>query len=259
MDLLIHEKQRVLHITLNRQGKRNALTAEMCCGIVNAVHGVQEREEIGCILLSAAGSVFCAGMDLDEAADPNGPDLLKVHEQLFSIGINSRKPIVVSVNGAALGGGLGLVAQGHVVMTSELAAFGLPEIRVGLWPFVVFRAVEAAVGARRTLQLSLTAALFHPPEAQKWGIVHQVCPHAELADRSKVMAREIAKASPLAVSSGMRYFRASRGKSWEESGALAAELREKLMDSADFKEGIAAFKEKRDPHWPSMPSSFYEH
>jgi enoyl-CoA hydratase/carnithine racemase len=258
MDLLVHEKHRVLHLTLNRQGKRNALTADMCSGMVRAVADAQERSDIGCILLSAAGSVFCAGMDLDEAAQADGEKLFQAHDDVFSIGATSVKPVVICVNGAALGGGLGLVAQGHVVIASDLAVFGLPEIRLGLWPFVVYRAVEAALGARRTLQLSLTGDLFQPAEALEWGLVDRVCPSVELADRGKAIARELAKASPLALAAGMRYFQGSRGKSWKEAGEFAARLRTELMASADFKEGIAAFKQKREPRWPSMPPEFYK-
>jgi enoyl-CoA hydratase/carnithine racemase len=247
MDLLVHEKHRVLHLTLNRQGKRNALTADMCSGIVRAVAEAQERSDIGCILLSAAGSVFCAGMDLDEAAQADGEKLFQAHDDVFSIGATSLKPVVVCVN-----------AQGHVVIASDLAVFGLPEIRLGLWPFVVYRAVEAALGARRTLQLSLTGDLFQPAEALEWALVDRVCPSVELADRGKAIARELAKASPLALAAGMRYFQGSRGKSWKEAGEFAARLRTELMASEDFKEGIAAFKQKREPRWPSMPPEFYK-
>jgi enoyl-CoA hydratase/carnithine racemase len=257
MDLLVDEKHRVLHLTLNRQGKRNALTAAMCTGIVRAIGEVQERNDIGCILLSAAGSVFCAGMDLDETADADAARLFEAHDDLFNIGATSRKPLVICVNGAALGGGLGLVAQGHVVIASELAVFGLPEIRIGLWPFVVYRAMEAAIGDRRTLELSLTGDLFQPAQALAWGLVHRICPSVELADRGKAIARDLAKASPLALASGMEYFQGSRGKSWKEAGELAAALRPSLMASEDFKEGIAAFKQKREPRWPSMPPEFY--
>jgi enoyl-CoA hydratase/carnithine racemase len=258
MDLLVNEKHRVLHLTLNRQGKRNALTAEMCSGIVRAIGEAQDRSDIGCILLSAAGSVFCAGMDLDEAAQADGEQLFQAHDDVFSIGATSLKPLVVCVNGAALGGGLGVVAQGHVVIASDLAVFGLPEIRLGLWPFVVYRPVEAALGTRRTLQLSLTGDLFQPAQALDWGLVHWICPSVELADRGKAIARELAKASPRAIASGMEYFQGSRGKSWKEAGELAAGLRAGLMSSDDFKEGIAAFKQKREPRWPSIPPEFYK-
>jgi enoyl-CoA hydratase/carnithine racemase len=259
MDLLIHEKQRILHLHLNRQSKRNALTAKMCADIVEKIRGAQNRSEIGCIVISAAGSVFCSGMDLDEATDPEGPDLIQVHEELFTLGATSVKPILVTVNGPALAGGLGLVAQGHVVIVSEGAVFGLTEIRIGLWPFVVYRAVEGALGERRTLELSLSGRLFHADEALNWGLAHQVCPAAELADRARVIARDLAKCSPAAVAAGMRYFQESRGKSLREAGDLAARLRSTLTQSDDFKEGIAAFKHKREPHWPSMPADFYTH
>jgi enoyl-CoA hydratase/carnithine racemase len=258
MDLLIQEKHRVLQIVLNAQAKRNALTSAMCTDIVEAVEQAQHREDIGCVLISSAGSVFCSGMDLDEAADPQGPDLQHVHERLFSIGATSIKPIVVAVNGAALGGGLGLVAQGHVVMSSELAMFGLPEIRIGLWPFFVYRAMEAAIGGRRTLQLSLTGHFFNPDRGVEWGLVHEICPSAELIDRSKALSRELARSSPLAIAAGLQYVHGSREKSWVESGRLAAALRAKLMESDDFKEGLAAFKAKREPHWPAMPANFYQ-
>jgi enoyl-CoA hydratase/carnithine racemase len=257
MHLLASHKQRVLHLTLNRPDKRNALDAEMCSGIVSAIEDAQNRTDIGCILISAHGSVFCSGMDLDEAIGPDASKLSLIHEELFTIGANSLKPIVVCVGGAALGGGLGLVAQGHVVLAAEGAAFALTEIRVGLWPFLVYRSVEAALGPRRTLELSLTAQIFHSRDAFEWGLVHQVCPPAEALERAKGLAREIAKASPAAISTGMRFVRESRGKSFRENGELAASLRDELMQSDDFKEGVAAFKHKREPHWPSMPRENY--
>lgn len=257
MDLLIDRKCRVLHITLNRPNKRNALTSAMCSEIVEAVASAQKEHDAGSILISAVGQVFCAGMDLDEAAEGQGDQSAAIHDELFTIGANSLKPIVVCVNGPALGGGLGLVAQGHVVMAAQGSVFGLPEIRIGLWPFLVYRAVEAAVGPRRTLELSLTGRAFPAHDALLWGLVHQVCPAAEMVDRAKALARDLAKASPQAIAAGMQHFHASRGKSWKESGELAIALRGKLMESADFKEGYAAFKDKREPYWPSMPHEFY--
>jgi enoyl-CoA hydratase/carnithine racemase len=257
-EISVHRKHRVLEINLNRPEKRNALTLEMCSAIAHAVASAQNGDDIAAILIHASGQVFCAGMDLDEAIHPNHPELVSAHESLFTMGATSLKPIVICVNGPALGGGVGLVAQGHVVMAAESAVFGLPEIRVGLWPFLVYRSVEAALGARRTLELSLVGRSFHAPEALDWGLVHQLCPVAEVCDRANALARDLAKASPRAIAAGMQYFRDSRGKSPEEAGALAAALRAELMASDDFKEGCTAFKEKREPHWPSMPPGFYE-
>jgi enoyl-CoA hydratase/carnithine racemase len=253
VNLLIDHKCRVLHLTLNRPDKRNALNSEMCSKIVDAIASAQNSQEVGSILISAVGQVFCAGMDLDEAVGPASTDLAEVHEKLFTAGANSLKPIVVCVNGAALGGGLGLVTQGHAVIAADGSVFGLTEMRVGLWPFLVYRAVEEALGARRTLELSLTARVFSTHDALHWGLVHHICPPTEAAHRAGAIARDLAKASPLAIEAGMRYVRESREKSWKEAGELATSLRIKVMESADFREGYAAFKEKREPHWPSMP------
>jgi len=255
-ELLIHQKHRILHVTLNRPEKRNALTCDMCSGIAAAVASAQNREDIGAVFIAAAGQVFCAGMDLEEAALPHH-NLASAHEELFTMGANSLKPIIMSVNGPALGGGLGLVAQGHIVLAAESAVFGLPEIRIGLWPFLVYRSIEAALGPRRTLELSLVGRVFHAPEALQWGLVHQICPASEVCERANALARDVAKASPRAIAAGMQYFRDSRGKSSQQAGEVAAALRTALMASGDFQEGCAAFKEKREPRWPSMPPGFY--
>jgi enoyl-CoA hydratase/carnithine racemase len=254
-DILVHDHYRVLHLTLNRPTKRNALTLQMCRDIIKAVKSAEDRNDIGCILITANGSVFCAGMDLSE--NPPVNELLEVHEELFTLGARAKKPIVIGVNGAALAGGLGLVAQGHVVLASPNAVFGLPEIRIGFWPFVVYRSVEAALGKRRTLELSLLGTSFQASQALDWGLVHQIHAMSELHDTSKGVAREIAKSSPLAIASGMQYVQEAEEKSAAEAGEIAAKLRAHLMASADYNEGTAAFREKREPHWPSMPLDFY--
>ena len=257
MGLLIERKGRVLHVSLNRPEKRNALDLETCTGIVDAVKSVQEDPRIGSILIDAVGPVFCSGIDLDEALRVPPEQLAAVHEELFNIGCFSLKPIVVSVNGSALSGGFGLAAQGHIVLVSEGAVFGLTEVRIGFWPFAVYRSVEAAIGSRRTLELSLMGRVIHAQDALNWGLAQQVSPPFELADRAMALARDLAKSSPAAMSAGLRYRRDSQGKSKEEAKELANNLRSKLIAGDDFKEGCAAFKERRDPHWPSMPEGFY--
>jgi enoyl-CoA hydratase/carnithine racemase len=212
MTLTVERKHRVLHIILNRPEKRNALTSEMCTGIVDAIRSAQDDPHVGSILLSSAGPVFCAGMDVDEALSTSHTQLADLHDDLFSIGFHSKKPIIACVCGAALGGGVGLAAQGHIVLVSENAVFGLTEIRLGLWPFLVYRSVEAAIGPRRTLELSLTGRTFNASDALRWGLAHQVCPPAETFDRAKGVAREISKESQSAIEAGLEYYHRSRGK-----------------------------------------------
>lgn len=252
MSLLIEREDRVLHVTLNRPDKRNALNTSLCEKLVAAIEGVQNDSSVGAILLDAAGKVFCAGMDLDEAVSHPANHSLAVHERLFSLGRESVKPIVISVQGAALGGGTGLVAQGHVVVAAQGALFGLTEMRLGLWPFLIDRAMEVALGPRRTLELSLTARVFSAADALTWGLVHQVALPFELEDRARAIARGIAGSSRVALESGMEYLRRSAGANWVARGALAAEYRVRVVNSTDFREGVAAFREHREPQWPSL-------
>lgn len=259
MQLIVERRRRILHLTLNRPEKRNALTSGMCQAIVDAVESAQSDDEIAAVLLAANGQVFCAGMDLDEASDLDSSELDKVHERLFTLGTTSRKPIVVCVNGAALGGGLGLVAQGHVVTASAGAVFGLTEIRIGLWPFLIYRSVEAAIGARRTLELSLTSRLFNSHDALNWGLVQTIAAAGEVCDRARGLAIDLAKTSPAALRLGMQYVQQARGLDPDSAATLAKQLRGQLMETDDFKEGYAAFKGRREPRWPSMPHGFYDY
>ena len=134
---------------------------------------------MGAILLTANGKAFCAGMDLAEIAQAaHAEEIDAVHEQLFTIGARLAKPLVAGVHGAALGGGTGLVANCHIVVAGPEASFGLTEIRLGLWPFLVYRAVAGALGERRTLELSLTGRIFGPGEARDLGLAHEVAEDA---------------------------------------------------------------------------------
>src|SRR3954470_7169063 len=140
--------RRVLRLTLNRPEKRNALNAALCRALVNAIEEGERDTQVGAILLSGAGTSFCSGMDLSEMLTPAESSLEPLHERLFTIGRAATKPIVAAVHGPALAGGTGVAANAHIVIASDDATFGLTEMRIGLWPFVIFRAVVAAVGER---------------------------------------------------------------------------------------------------------------
>jgi enoyl-CoA hydratase/carnithine racemase len=258
MNLRIEREDRVLHITLDRPEKRNALTAEMCSQLVKSMDEVQDDPNIGSILIDSEGAVFCAGMDLEEAANSNNIHRLATHERLFTYGSTAKKPVVVCVKGPALGGGMGLAVQGHVVIAAQGSLFGLTEIRVGLWPFLIYRSIEAAIGPRRAMELSLTGRAIATNDALSWGVIQQVTPPFEADDRAGAVARDLAWSSPVAIAAGLEYVRESRGESWAKQGELAVAQRAKVLHGADFKEGVRAFKEHRAAHWPAMPNAAYD-
>ncbi len=245
--LLVSREGRLLRLTLTRAEKRNALNAELCQAIVEACE--TNDPSVGAVLLDAEGKVFCAGMDLTEVRTV---DPAEWHERLFTMGARMTKPLVVAVSGPALAGGLGLVANAHVAICAQGSSFGLTEVRIGLWPFVVYRSVVDAVGHRRTLELSLTGRIFGPNEALQYGLIHEVVPAIELDDRATAMAQMLANWSPEGIARGLDFVRRSRGLDLAAGGALAGRMRAENFGSPDFIEGLDAFEGRRPPVWPSV-------
>ena len=250
--LQISREGRVLLLALNRPEKRNALNLDLCRALGDGLDAAEADPGVGAVLLSGNGRSFCAGMDLNEVLSRESGPINEVHERIFTAGIRMTKPVVAAVHGAALAGGTGLAANCHIVVAAEDATFGLTEIRLGLWPFIIFRSVAAAVGERRATELALTGRIFGSGEAREYGLVHHLVASADLMARARDIAGAIAEASPTAVRSGLAFVRDARGKTWEEAGALARRMRNEVFRSADFEEGIRAFQEKRRPAWPSL-------
>ncbi len=250
-NLEISREERVLRVTLNRPEKRNALSLEMCRELAAALEGAEGDGAIGAVLLEAKGNVFCAGMDLDEALEGAADEHAAVHERIFTIGARLRVPVIAAVAGPALGGGLGLVANAHIVVAAQGSSFGLTEIRLGMWPFVVYRAVAAAVGERRALELSLSGRIFGTEEALAWGLAHHTAPAFELDDRAWHIASTVSNFSRDTIRRGMAFVSESRTTNAEEQALLAAAARKPVFEGADFREGIEAFREKRLPRWNS--------
>jgi enoyl-CoA hydratase/carnithine racemase len=231
---------RLLRLTLARPEKRNALDAALCRELIDAVETANPAGT-GAILLDAEGPSFCSGMDLNDSLQTDPAELASLHERLFTLGRRSRVPIVAHVQGHAIAGGMGLVSNAHVVIANEDARFGLTELRVAMWPFLIYRAVEEALGARRTLGWTLSASLYSAAEAREAGLVHSI----GTAETALATARELADRLPGAVRLGMRYYRESRGLDHDASGTLAARLRTELMAAPAYAEAVQQFRDRK--------------
>lgn len=244
---------RVLRLTLDRPEKRNALNMQLSRALVETVRDAARDPSIGAIVLAATGKGFCAGMDLQELVVTGATEEINaLHEQLFTLGARTAKPLIAAVQGAAMGGGTGLVANCHIVIAEPDASFGLTEIRLGLWPFLVFRAVAMGLGERRTVELALTGRIFTPVEAREFGLVHEIA--SDALGRAMQVAESVASFSPTAIHNGLSFVEEVRGMGWEDAGRVARRIRDWVFTTPDFQEGLRAFQEKRPPRWPSIYS-----
>ncbi len=250
--LVVERDQRVLHVTLNRPEKRNALNQELCKQLLDAFDEAESDSGIGAILLDAKGSVFCSGMDLDEALEAGPTAGLEIHEQLFTVGTRIAKPIICAVSGPAIAGGMGLVANAHIVIAAHGASFGITELRIGMWPYLISRALVNAMGERRTLELTLTTRVFGAGEAREYGLVHHVLPPIEVDERAQNIAQQVAESSTVVMRFGMAYTHQARLVDGQRAGQVALALRAENFRHLDFAEGVRALKEKRRPEWPSL-------
>ncbi len=230
---------RVLQLSLNRPGKRNALNAALSKALVDSLDAADADPGVGAILLRGNGPSFCAGMDLREALENDSDPLAGVHEQLFTTIMRLRKPLIAAVHGTTLAGGTGLVANAHIVVASPDAQFGLTEIRIGLWPVLVFRACALAMGERRATELSLTGRLIAAGEALQYGLVTEIAPDPHA--RALEIATMLSGYSANALGAGLEYVRKIRNQSWDEAGRLGREVRAELMAHPDFREASRRF------------------
>src|SRR5258708_17520477 len=248
--LVASREGRLLRLVLNRPDKRNALNGALCQELVAALEQGDRDPGVAAILLAGARKSFCPGMALSEMLTPAEAPLGPLHERLFTMVRWVSTPIIAAVHGAALAGGTGLAANAHIVIAAEDATFGLTEIRIGLWPFVVFRSVVAAIGERRAVELGLTGRIIDAREAAAMDLAHHVTPGVDLESHANRIAADAA-AGPEAIGAGLRFVAETRGLGWEQAGESAQRFRQELFRSPDFAEGIRAFREKRQPRWPS--------
>lgn len=252
--LIVQREGRVARVTLNRPEVRNALDSQLCAALLRALREANTDAAVGSILLDAAGPVFCAGMDLKEPVVLDSASLPPLHVGLFSFGRNLTKPMVAAVQGPALGGGTGLALNAHIVLAASDARFGLTETRIGLWPYAIFPVVAAAVGKRKATELAITGRIIDADEAAALGMADEVVPAGSLAARAMEVADQLARGSREALAAGLGFLRDTEGLPLDQIHRLAAERRLEAQRTADFREGVEAFRQKREPIWPSHRS-----
>jgi len=254
-ELAVSREGAVLRLHIDREPKRNALDREVLGGMLSALREVGRADPAARVVLvtSAGERVFCAGADLVQMApDATG---LEVHEGrglLREVVLAMRAcpvPVVASVQGLCLAGGVGLVLGCDVVLASDAAAFGLPEVELGLWPFMVSALLGRHVSPKRAMEMMLSARRVPAAEALAMGLVSRVVPAAALAQETQALVEALAAKPPVAVRLGKAAFQAAMESSLAPAlEAMQAQL-SLLNTTQDAAEGVGAFLAKRPPRW----------
>jgi enoyl-CoA hydratase len=249
-NILLSLNNRILRITINRESKLNALNKSTLAELHAALSDAFSNPEVGGIILTGAGpKAFVAGADISEFADLNTDEgrifAQEGHHKVFDRMHASEKPIIAAINGFALGGGLELAMACHIRIASENARLGLPEVTLGLIPgYGGTQRLSQLVGRGRALEMILTADMITATKALEIGLVNEVvAPENLLAAAEEKMSKILSRA-PIAVGAAINAVNAALT---DGINGFEEEINQfaRCFDTADFKEGVSAFLEKR--------------
>jgi len=252
-NVLYEVRDRVATITLNRPGRRNALSPAMLSDLLQCLATAGADPGVRAVVLTGAGErAFCSGLDLGRLAESGATDLELHAERSLFVDVSLAcerlgKPLIGCINGHALAGGFGLALSCDLLIAADTATFGTPEINVGLWPMMVMAIIVRNLGRKRAMELFMTGERVDAVVAQGWGLVNRVVSPDAVRATAHDLARSLCEKSPLVMKLGRDAFYRTADQSFEESlRYLHAQLTVVGLTD-DAKEGVAAFLAKRDP------------
>ena len=250
-ELQVRRDGPVLRLHIDREAKRNALSSEVLGGMLEALRSTGDARVV--LVTSAGERVFCAGADLVQMApDATGLEVHEARGLLREVVLAMRAcpvPVVASVQGLCLAGGVGLVLGCDVVLAADTAALGLPEVDLGLWPFMVSALLGRHTSPKRAMELMLSGRRVPAAEALDLGLLSRVVPAADLAPETEALVAALAAKPPVAVRLGKAAFAAAMESPLAPAlEAMQAQL-SLLTTTEDAAEGVGAFLGKRTPQW----------
>ncbi|MGD9838136.1 MAG: enoyl-CoA hydratase/isomerase family protein [Afipia sp.] len=250
---VLHDKRgHAFWITINRPDKRNALNASVIAGIVDGFRRAHEDNDVRVIVLTGAGDkAFCAGADLQPGAgfafDLSQPNL--AYADMLRAAQNATKPTIARINGVCMAGGIGLLCMTDMAVAADNVVFGLPEVKVGVFPMQVLSLLQAIAPPRLVREWCFTGEPFTAIEARDAGLLNHVVPAAELDAKVDWLVGRLIDKSPTAIRRGKYAMRAMASMSFDQGIAYTESQIALLAMTQDAKEGLAAFAEKRKPVW----------
>jgi enoyl-CoA hydratase/carnithine racemase len=252
-ELLVEKRGHALWLTINREERRNAMSAGVLAGLRGGIEQAHADPDIRVIVLTGVGSkAFCAGADLAKGSgsfkyDPSIPHLQ--YADLLRYVWTTSLPLIARVNGHCMAGGMGLLAMCDMAVAADHATFGLPEVKIGLFPMQVLSLLHRLVAPRLVREWSLAGEPFGAAEAQAAGLLNHVVPAAELDAKTDWLLARLADKSPTAIRRGKYALRAIDAMSFDEAIRYTESQIALMAMTEDACEGRAAFNEKRKPVW----------
>jgi methylglutaconyl-CoA hydratase len=244
----------VATIMLNRPDKRNAISYELIAELLQALEEVKQSTA-RVLIVTGAGKAFCSGMDLENLKTLIGRtqeqslEDTRAMASLFRNLYEFPKPTIAAVNGAAIAGGTGLALLCDFTLAVPEAKFGYTEVRIGFVPAIVSTFLLRQVGEKVARDLLLTGRIFDAEEALRIGLITRIVPQEELMNRARELAAQLIESSPLSLVYTKRLLTEHARK--EMDAQIDSAIRENagIRATADFREGITSFLEKRKPKW----------
>jgi methylglutaconyl-CoA hydratase len=253
--LRLERRGPVARVTLARPDVRNAFDDGLIEELTRAFREAGDDPDVRVVVLSGEGASFCAGADVawmrkagGYSRAENEADAGKMARMLRGIDA-CPKPVVALAHGAAIGGGVGLVAAADIAIAAEGTVFSLAEVKLGILPSVISPYVLRAIGPRSARDLFLTGDRFDAREAHRIGLVHRVVPAEELEEAGRRKVASLLSSGPEAVGVAKRLIEDVTGRNPEEAMPLTVRTIAERRASAEAKEGLTAFLEKRKPSW----------
>src|SRR5579864_316297 len=245
--ILVERDERIGIATLNRPKELNALNIHLVGELADALEDFDRDEEIRCIVITGAGEkAFAAGADIKEMSDKSPIDMLLGGFEAWKRIRNIQKPLIAAVGGYALGGGCELAMHCDMIVASENARFGQPEINLGIIPGAGgTQRLARTLGKYRTMEIVLTGAQITAEEMADLGLVNRVVPKGEHLNEAMKLAQTVAAQPPIAVRLAKESVLAAFETSLEEGLALERKNFFLLFSTDDMREGMQAFMEKR--------------
>lgn len=248
------DSRKVATVTLNRPELHNAFNDELIAELITLFHDLEKNDQVRLVVLTGEGKSFCAGADLnwmkkmkDYTMEENIKDSQKLCE-MFTVMNNFKKPLIGKVNGAALGGGAGLIAVCDYVLAVDTASFGFTEVRLGLLPAVISPFVISKIGESFARATFLSGGRFKSDRALQMGLIHQVTSFDKIDEDTEHVVNEFLAAAPIAANNAKELIsKVVRFDSNESARDYTCEMIARARKGDEGQEGMTALLEKRTP------------